>query len=258
MSMSIARSAALAGVIAGGVLCQTLISQPAHADYYAFGSTQHPVCGAAQTAGCAELSLSEGSAQINLFTDGDQGWISTNTLNIGGPGSINTSYLVGYTHNSSFNDYFAFNLKAVSSNVTITSAKLTVFSGKITNNLQYSLFGATEWLSEIAMGSPNATLYNNMACLNGSTQCGASYGSFLIHDNNSSPMSNLVFTLNSLAVKDINTAIKERAEFGIAGHVAAPAPEPSTWLMMLAGFAGLGVLGARRQATRRRAAALAG
>ncbi len=127
-------------------------------------------------------TLVEGSTQTKLFTNGDQGWVSTNTLNIGGPGSINTSYLAGYTSNSFFNDYFAFNLKDVSSSFKVTSATLTVYSGIVTSNLQYSLFGATNWLSEIAMGSPNATLYQEMVT-------GTPYGSFLIHENRTKPTS---------------------------------------------------------------------
>ena len=67
-----------------------------------------------------------------------------------------------------------------------------------------------------------------------------------------------MFTLNAAAVTDINTAIKDQGVFVIAGQAsAAPVPEPSTWVMMLAGFAGLGVV-ARRRAAKRRAAAAAG
>src|SRR5579863_6700990 len=120
MNISMARSAALAGAIAGGALCATLVCQPAQADYYAFGNTQNYVCSPARTNGCAELTLGEGSTQIKLFTNGAQGWISTNTLNIGGPDSINTSYLAGYTEGSLINDYFSFNLKTVSSSVKVT------------------------------------------------------------------------------------------------------------------------------------------
>ena len=67
-----------------------------------------------------------------------------------------------------------------------------------------------------------------------------------------------MFTLNAAAVSDINTAITDQGVFAVAGQVsAAPVPEPSTWVMMLAGFAGLGVV-ARRRAAKRRAAAAAG
>ena len=67
-----------------------------------------------------------------------------------------------------------------------------------------------------------------------------------------------MFTLNAAAVSDINTAITEQGVFVVAGQVsAASVPEPSTWVMLLAGFAGLGVV-ARRRAAKRRAAAAAG
>jgi hypothetical protein len=58
-------------------------------------------------------------------------------------------------------------------------------------------------------------------------------------------------------VADINAAIAAKGVFVIAGEASAPVPEPSTWVMMLAGFAGLGIA-ARRRAAKRRAAAAAG
>ena len=70
-------------------------------------------------------------------------------------------------------------------------------------------------------------------------------------------MAQLIFTLNAAAVTDIQAAITDRGVFAIAGQASAPVPEPSTWVMMLAGFAGLGVV-ARRRAAKRRAAAAAG
>jgi hypothetical protein len=56
----------------------------------------------------------------------------------------------------------------------------------------------------------------------------------------SNPMTQLVFTLNAAAVTDIQKQIVARQEFVIAGDVTS-VPEPSSWMMMLAGFAGLGL-----------------
>ena len=70
-------------------------------------------------------------------------------------------------------------------------------------------------------------------------------------------MAQLIFTLNAAAVSDINTAIADKACLWSPAKSRASVPEPSTWVMLLAGFAGLGVV-ARRRAAKRRAAAAAG
>jgi hypothetical protein len=149
------------------------------------------------------------------------------------------------SHNNNYNDYFGFNLGVVNPNVVFASAKLVVYSGQITNDLQYRLFGATNWLADMEKGSPNAALYANMVS-------GVHYGSFLVHTATlPSTMSNLIFTLNSSAVSDIQSAIVNRGDFAVAGQVSATVPEPSTWIMMMTGFAGLGIAGLRRAARRR-------
>ena len=85
-----------------------------------------------------------------------------------------------------------------------------------------------------------------------------SYGSFQVAKTTGSSVSELMFTLNAAAVSDINTAIKSKTVFVVAGQVSAAAvPEPSTWVMLLAGSAGLGVV-ARRRAAKRRAAPFTG
>jgi PEP-CTERM motif len=72
----------------------------------------------------------------------------------------------------------------------------------------------------------------------------------------SSPGTLLTFTItNQAALSAINAAITD-GTFGLGGTVSGyTVPEPSTWVMMLAGFAGLGYLGRRRAAKRRAAAA---
>lgn len=98
----------------------------------------------------------------------------------------------------------------------------------------------------------NAALYQNL--LSGASNV---YGSFQLGENNSNPLAPLIFDLGGSALGDIEAAIANRQIFALAGQVSTVAPEPSTWVMMLAGFAGLGVV-AHRRAARRRAATAAG
>jgi PEP-CTERM motif len=183
---------------------------------------------------------------------------------VGGAYGANTSYTAGLSNGSLFNDYFGFNLSGpvcevsapsdcstLPTTATITAANLSVYSGTISNNLTYSLYGATQLLSQIEAGSPNLALYQQM-------MSGVSYGTFKLAAHTGNTVAQLIFALNAGAVTDINTAIKNQAAFVVAGHVdPAAAPEPSTWVMMLAGFVGLGVI-ARRRAAKRRAAAATG
>jgi hypothetical protein len=153
-------------------------------------------------------------------------------------------------------DYLGFNLASLPSTVTsITSATLGIESGKVTSNLTYTLFGASQWVSQLETpGDQNAALYANLVKGVGTD----SYGSFQVAKTTGSSVSELMFTLNAAAVSDINTAIKNKTVFVVAGQVSAAAvPEPSTWVMLFAGFAGLGVV-ARRRAAKRRAAAFTG
>jgi len=252
-----ARSATLAGAILAGVLGVALICEPARADYYAFGDTL--------TSGYAILELDVGGTWVDLTTNGVQGWISDGQYGVGGAYGDNTSYTVGFSDGDYFNNYFGFNLAGpvcevsnasdcytLPTSATVTAANLVVYSGQISNNLTYTLLPATALLSQIEMGSPNADLYAEM-------MKGEIYNTFDLPVNNGSTITQLVFALNTAtntALSDIDAAIQTRGMFAVAGYVDPPVvPEPSTWVMMLAGFAGLGVVARRRAAKRRRAAA---
>jgi hypothetical protein len=249
-----ARSLAVAGAMAVGVLCEAV---PAQADVYAFGNTQKSAFTAAEDYGYATLDLYDGTTLVAaLSTGGFQGWISNSDSSVltpnGGPSGTNTSYSSGAYGGTLLADYFGFNLgtSKTPATLTVTSAKLVVYSGTITNNVTYNLFAATQWVSDLeTLGDQNAALYENLVK-------GTPYGSFAVAQNTTNPLAQLTFALNSAAVTDIDAAIKARAEFAIAGQVEVPVPEPSTWIMMLAGFAGLGVVA--RRAARRRAATSAG
>ena len=72
------------------------------------------------------------------------------------------------------------------------------------------------------------------------------YGSFVIDSGNS--LHTLMSTLNAAAESGINAAILgKKTAIAISGAAIA-VPEPSTWIMMLAGFAGLGLAAYRRVA----------
>ena len=253
-----ARSAALAGVIAAGVLCEALTCEPAHAqsNYYAFGGTF--------SAGYAILELDVNGTWVELNTNGVQGWVSPTQYGTPGAYGTNTSYTVGFYNGDYFNNYFGFNLAGSVCDVSapsdcstlsssdvgkITAANLIVYSGQISNNLTYTLYGATNLLSQMEAGSPNPTLYEAM-------KSGPVYGGpFQLPPNPTDTVAQLIFALNATAVTYLNTAVQNPGMFAVAGYVDPPSvPEPSTWVMMLAGFAGLGVV-ARRRAAKRRAAA---
>jgi PEP-CTERM motif len=248
MDMVNGRSIALPGVIAAAILCGTLACGPACAassttasstDAYAFGGTYFPQ-------DYAKLVLQVGGKTITLSDGGFQGWVSNEAFNFTSPDPVNTSYMAGVYNGSARNNFFVFNLASVSG--TVTSAKLELYSGTVSEKLNYSLFGATEAISELSdSSSPDSALYAQLGS-------GQKYGSFDINAvTNPANVYNLILTLNTSAVSDINAIIiAKKAEFAISGFVK-PVPEPSTWIMMLAGFAGLGLAGYRRAARGRRA-----
>jgi PEP-CTERM motif len=261
--------AGLAVALALGGLLEAVSGQPAKASYVAFGNT----------ASGSQLGTASNKATLDLLEDGIwvfvttqfQGWVATGgPTGYNSPSGANTSYTAGYTTSSVYGpiytaDYFGFNLAGpvcevsnpgdcftLPSTTKVTQANLVIYSGTISNKLNYSLFGATTWLSDInTTTSDNAALYADLVTTNTN-----SYGTFAIAPT-SSPSTVLTFGLTGSALSDINTALagqkNQKAPFVIAGKVS-PVPEPSTWVMILAGFAGLGVI-ARRRAARCRAAA---
>ena len=89
--------------------------------------------------------------------------------------------------------------------------------GKVTNNLTYTLFGATQWVSQLETpGDQNAALYANLVK-------GVSRLLRLLpgRQNTGNSVTELMLTLNAAAVSDINAAIKNKAVFAIAGQVSA-------------------------------------
>ena len=222
-----ALSSAMVGQPASAATCPA----PAKGDYFAFGCTGVPQ-------DFATLTLQAGGKTVTLSDGGFQGWISNSSFAITGPNGDNTDYIAGLYNGAHYNNFFVFNLGGV--HATVTSAKLNVYSGKITEKLEYSLFGATQAITQLASGiSPNADLYAELGS-------GMKYGNYRIGAGNS--FSNLVLTLNAAAVSGINAEIQGKASarfFALSG-TDAPAPEPATWAMMLIGFAGLGLAAFRK------------
>ena len=251
MATLIARSV-LAGAVGVAVLYEAAMCGPAHAvvQPLAFVGTAslHPVLELFDSSGTLVATVSTSSA-LGVF----QGFISnsdpTVLPSLGGPTGTNTSYAAGSYNGMLLVDYLGFNLASLPSTVTsITSATLVMDSGQVsTGGVTYTLFGATQWVTELETpGDQNAALYANL--VNGvstdfydSVQIGAS-------------MTPVTLLLNAAAVSDINTAIESKGVFAVGGQVSGVAvvPEPSTWVMLLAGFAGLGAV-ARRRAAKRRA-----
>jgi len=252
-----ARTVALAAAIVGAALCKAAVCEPAQADPLAFSCTQS-ACEVDAT-----LELFNGSTPlVTVSSNGFQGSIidsdSAVPPSFGGPNSANTSYPTGSYQGNSLADYFVFDLTGVTTQ-QVTSAELVVYSGTITNNLTLNLSAVSSQTVD-DLTSPDlggsilfTTVYAGLV-----NSANASYGSFPISQNTTDPLTALTFTItDSAALAAINADVTD-GMFGVTGTVSGGVvPEPSTWVMMLTGFAGLGLV-ARRRAARLRAAAAAG
>src|SRR5579871_2471595 len=176
------RSAILAGAFSLVVLCEAAVCGPAYAvDPLAFGSSANlePTL-ELFSSGTLVATVSTSSA-LGIF----QGFIgntdTTVSPSVGGPNGKNTSYAAGSFGGRLLIDYLGFNLASLPSSVTsITSATLVMPSGIVTSNLTYTLFGATQWISELETpGQQNAALYTKLA----SGAVSGFYGSVQIAQN---------------------------------------------------------------------------
>lgn len=216
MDVTNGRSAALAGAVAVAVLSWTLVCKSTRADT----STEYPT-------NSATLTLQEGSGSVGLRTGGFQGWVGNDSVNLAGPDG-STNDLAGVYNGASKS--------------TVTSANLTLYSGTISAELDYSLYGATQAITQLSNAispNPDTALYNELGQ-------GVKYNSFVIDSGNS--LHSLMFTLNAAAVSGVNAEILGKKTAIAISRAAIPVPEPSTWIMMLAGFAGLGLAAYRRTA----------
>lgn len=207
------------------IVAGLFVSGPAKAQY-AFGFSSYD--------GNEVLNLETTTGAVTLSTNGFQGWVSgtyENTI-------ANTNYFVGSPDGSNFlNNYFAFQIgNAGIAPGSVLSATLSVSPFTITNVLTYRLGDATSFVGSLpASGGFGGTSSELYAALGS----GALFGSFAVNplEFNGPALS---FVLNSTAVADINADLSAGDPyFGIGGTVNAT-PLPSTWTMLIAGFAGLG------------------
>ena len=141
-------------------------------------------------------------------------------------------------------DYFVFNLSNVSG--PITSATLSIFNpnnGFYTNNGAsgglYQTWDVSTPLSTLKAGQTNATsIYTDLGS-------GTLFGSVLVGPSDDNAFVNI--TLDSAAIAAINAS--EGSQFAVGGSLVAinAVPEPSTWAMMILGFAGIGYMAYRRK-----------
>jgi PEP-CTERM motif len=269
------RTVALAAAIAGGMLGEALNCRPAQAQAC-------PVpAGQVQAFACTYSATNEFYATLELFNSAGEllATVSTNGLQgsiidsdpavpplLGGAAGGTTSYTAGAQNGDPLADYFLFDLTGVTTQ-TVASAELLIYSGTITNNVTLNLTGvSSQTISNLAdQGDPLNPDATNTA-LYGDLMSGTSYGSFpisAISTPSGDQGTQLTFTFTdatptgAAALAVINEDIID-GTMGFAGNVSPLViPEPSTWVMMLAGFAGLGLV-ARRRAARRRAVAAAG
>ena len=70
--------------------------------------------------------------------------------------------MAGVYGGSARNNFFVFDFAGVSQ--PVTSAKLVLYAGTISTELKYSLYGATQAISELSDGdSPNLAVYDELA-----------------------------------------------------------------------------------------------
>jgi hypothetical protein len=112
--------------------------------------------------------------------------------------------------------------------------------------------GDIPWDNSIRGGS--STVYNNNWCCNfGGITPGQTVSGFLVGDTSTTPLTSIpwfayayggTYTGGGNFSTDVNPGFE-----GVAG-AGSVIPEPSTWAMMLLGFAGLGFAGYRRRTAR--------
>ena len=200
----------------------------------------------------------------------DNGWYQTNGTTFG----LSNIY-VGANNNtgSIYNNWLAFDLSAFAAQ-NITSATLTFYGGNGNNTSSSAtetlgLFDYTGSISALVGNQSSSSIANDLGS-------GVSYGTATL---SAGPIPQFSVTLNSAAIANLNAAannaldhrliiggavlgvdspFSNRALFVINGpqpaleHAAfldlqvAAVPEPSTWAMMLLGFAGIGFVTYRR------------
>ncbi|WP_160827580.1 PEP-CTERM sorting domain-containing protein [Nitrosomonas sp. JL21] len=173
-----------------------------------------------------------------FVSNSDSGWWASSA----GHDAENDNYIAGKCCDiANHNNFFTFDLSAVSGNVI--SASLTLYSyDVIGSSIEYQLFDITSPLTDVRTSGTNVSVYNDL-------MSGLSYGTFMYNPSDSDQTRTLV--LNSNGISDLNDAIG--GGFGIGGTITGgvemppPVPEPETYLMWLGGLGLIGFWGYRRK-----------
>lgn len=220
--------------VASIIFIGVILSSPAYADRYVFGSSGAPGEGNDSPDNGLNITTTVG----NFFVaTSSSGWWNSK----GAHEQINTNYIAGVCcggdANASYNNFFTFDLSNVTGSVL--SASLTLYSWDIVGPgpLNYSLFDITSPLPEVRATAfeSNLSIYNDL-------MSGSSYGSFSYTEADKWEIRSIA--LNSTGISALNSALG--GEFGIGGSVA-PIPEPETYAMLLAGLGLIGWVAYRRK-----------
>jgi hypothetical protein len=208
------------------------------------------------------------AATIQAF---DSGWYQNNGLTAGVSNiNVGSSNLSG----AIYNNYLAFNLAGLADQ-NITSATLTFYGGNGVNTSSTSetlgLFDYKGSITALLSDQFSASVFTDLGN-------GNSYGTAVVA---SGPISQFSVTLSAAAIADLNAAAHSQGDnrFAIGGSLlsvsgpfaneqlfaifgpgsalsspgfltletVAAVPEPSTWAMMILGFAGIGFMAYRRR-----------
>jgi len=227
--------------------------------------------------GCAILFSVIGAQASNAATiqNFDQGWYTNSGFTAG-----NNNINVGSSNLSGaiYHNWLAFNLTGLASQ-NVTSATLTFYGGNGGNTSATSetlgLFGYTGSINDLIGNSQfNVGIYNDLGD-------GNSYGTAIVPASNGL-IQQFSVTLSQAAIADLNAAAHNPTDtrfvvggslLSISGPFAneqlfatfgaqrpldiaavlnletsvAAVPEPSTWAMMILGFAGVGFMAYRRR-----------
>lgn len=179
------------------------------------------------------------NGSINL-SNTDSGWYRDDFVH----NASNKNYIAGVCANcvaagTSTNDYFVFDISALTA--PVTSASFTVYTYIADETLTFTLHDYTGDINSLKSDNTGATaaaIYNDLAD-------GAVYGQGVIGPANNNSL--MTFTLTGAAITDLNTAIRNgQTQFAFGGTTSA-VPEPQSLVLTLLGLAAIGVVRQKRR-----------
>lgn len=211
----------LKSVLSGaGLIVAMTAASPSYAAEYLFGYS-----------GQSAIGIVNGATVLTSF---DQGWYN----NTGEHGSDNSNYIVETNTSYGYNNYFTFDLRGVTSQITSFSLNaaraVSSFEGR---SLTYSLYRVSTSFSDLDVtrfsgDQVGQEIYADLGS-------GVNYGSQVFTASELDTPLLISFNANGLAA--LNAA---RGGFfsvgGSLGVMASAVPETATWAMMLVGFAMVG------------------